>query len=110
MTTDVDLDLQVPLYKALAPLTVTALSYARMSNMDKAADKHDGHWEGKFSEVVGCVAHLLDAFTDNRYDFDTFSARRRQLENYLGDEADDPDVWQHTFDIQRELVRIWTGQ
>lgn len=109
METKVDdiLDASVTLHRALAPMTITALSYARMSNWDKAKGDQSGYWERQFVCTVDCIAHLLDAAMEQRGDFDVFSDRRRQLENFLGDEADDPDVWHNTDHIQRNLIEMW---
>lgn len=112
METNVDdvLDTLVPVHLALAPMTVTALSHARMSNARKAQGDHSNYWEDRFITTVDCIAHLLSAAFNHRDDFDLFTARRRQLENFLGDEADDPDVWSHTDRIQRGMVELWRGE
>lgn len=112
MTTQVDdiLDAQVPLHAALSPLVVKALSYARMSNTDKASGDHSGHWERQFTFTVENIGYLLEAALNQSSTFEVFNARQHDVENFLGDAADDPDVWAKTYRIMRDVATMWRGQ
>ena len=110
METQVDvLDTQLTLWQALDPMLIKALSYARMSNTRKAEGDHMNYFEEQFIGTVECIAHVLSAALGHDRTYEVFAARRRELENFLGDAADDPDVWNHTISIARDVTKVWMG-
>lgn len=103
------LDTKLTLGDALDSMVIKALSYARMSNTRKAEGDHNNYFEEKFRDTVECLSYVLGAALGHDTSYDVWSARRREVENFLGDAADDPEIWSHTLRVTRDMVKVWQG-